>query len=337
MAVMNFPEKVAILGSGSWATAIAKIVQQNGAQMYWYIRRQDRIDAFKAQSHNTAYLSSVKFDIEKIRFTTDINEAIKNCEMVIFAMPSPYLKQHVEQVTVSCDRKIVISVIKGIVQEDNILISDYLKQRLHLSDSQVATLSGPSHAEEVAYERLTYLTVGCKNLDVAREIADFFQNHYVHTTISKDIVGVQLAGVLKNIYAIASGICEGLKYGDNFQAVLVANAIREMKRFINGYDPSYKKDRHVSESVYTGDLLVTSYSRFSRNHMFGNMIGKGYSVKSAQLEMEMIAEGYYGTKCIKEINQKYQIQIPIVDAMYNILYKRMSPFVEIKLLSDLLQ
>jgi glycerol-3-phosphate dehydrogenase (NAD(P)+) len=148
---------------------------------------------------------------------------------------------------------------------------------------------------------------------------------------------VQLAGVLKNIYAIASGICEGLKYGDNFQAVLVANAIREMKRFINGYDPSYKKWRHVSESVYTGDLLVTAYSRFSRNHMFGNMIGKGYSVKSAQLEMEMIAEGYYGTKCIKEINQKYNIEIPIVDAMYNILYKRMSPFVEIKLLSDLLQ
>jgi len=333
---MSIPEKVAILGSGSWATAIAKIVQQNGAVMYWHMRSQERIDAFKAQGHNPAYLSSVKFDIERIHFTTDINAAIKACQMVIFAMPSPYLRQHVEQIDCDCTGKLVISVIKGIVQEENILISDYLKRELKLTDSQIMTLSGPSHAEEVAYERLTYLTVGCRDLEVAQEVADFFRNHYVHTSVSKDIVGVQLAGVLKNIYAIASGICQGLKYGDNFQAVLVANSIREMKRFINGYDPVNKGERHISESVYSGDLLVTAYSRFSRNHMFGTMIGKGYSVKAAQLEMEMVAEGYFGTKCIKEINQKYQIPIPIVDAMYNILYKRMSPFVEIKLLSDML-
>ncbi len=333
---MSIPEKVAILGSGSWATAIAKIVQQNGAVMYWHMRSQERIEAFKAQGHNPAYLSSVKFDIEKIHFTTDINAAIKACQMVIFAMPSPYLRQHVEQIDCDCTGKLVISVIKGIVQEENILISDYLKRELKLTDSQIMTLSGPSHAEEVAYERLTYLTVGCRDLNVAQDVADFFRNHYVHTSVSKDIVGVQLAGVLKNIYAIASGICQGLKYGDNFQAVLVANSIREMKRFINGYDPVNKGERHISESVYSGDLLVTAYSRFSRNHMFGTMIGKGYSVKAAQMEMEMVAEGYYGTKCIKEINQKYQIPIPIVDAMYNILYKRMSPFVEIKLLSDML-
>lgn len=334
---MNIPDKVAILGSGSWATAVAKIVQQNGAVMYWYMRNPERIEEFKSQGHNPVYLSSVRFDIEKIHFTTNINDAIKACQMVIFAMPSPYLRQHVEKIETSCEGKTVISVIKGIVQEENILISDYLKRELKLNDSQIATLSGPSHAEEVAYERLTYLTVGCKDLNVAQDIADFFQNHYVHTTVSKDIVGVQLAGVLKNIYAIASGICQGLKYGDNFQAVLTANAIREMKRFINGYDPVEKGERHISESVYTGDLLVTAYSRFSRNHMFGTMIGKGYSVKAAQLEMEMVAEGYFGTKCIKEINQQYQISIPIVDAMYNILYKRMSPFVEIKLLSDMLQ
>ena len=333
---MSIPEKVAILGSGSWATAIAKIVQQNGAVMYWHMRSQERIEAFKAQGHNPAYLSSVKFDIERIHFTTDINAAIKACQMVIFAMPSPYLRQHVEQIDCDCTGKLVISVIKGIVQEENILISDYLKRELKLTDSQIMTLSGPSHAEEVAYERLTYLTVGCRDLEVAQEVADFFRNHYVHTSVSKDIVGVQLAGVLKNIYAIASGICQGLKYGDNFQAVLVANSIREMKRFINGYDPVDKGERHISESVYSGDLLVTAYSRFSRNHMFGTMIGKGYSVKAAQMEMEMVAEGYFGTKCIKEINQKYQIPIPIVDAMYNILYKRMSPFVEIKLLSDML-
>lgn len=332
---MIIPGKVAILGSGSWATAVAKIVQDNGADMYWYMRNQDRIDQFKRLGHNPAYLSSVRFDISRILFTTDINEAIRRSDTIIFAMPSPYLKMHVEKIDASFANKVVISVIKGIVADDNITISEYLQDKFNLADNQIATLSGPSHAEEVAYERLTYLTVGCKDEDTAEELADFFGNYYVHTTTSKDIIGIQYAGVLKNIYAIASGIIGGLKYGDNFHAVLVANSIREMKRFINVLDPM--DDRRISESVYTGDLLVTSYSKFSRNHLFGTMIGKGYNVKTAQLEMEMVAEGYYGTKCIKEINQKYGVDIPIVDCVYNILYKRMSPFVEIKLLSEQLR
>lgn len=334
---MTIPGKVAILGGGSWSTAIAKIVQQNGAEMWWYLRNPQRISEFKAQGHNPAYLSSVRFDCSHIHFTSDINEAIHFSDTIIFGMPSPYLRQEVEKITESFEGKVVISIIKGIVADYNITISDYLTSMFSLQPNQFATLSGPSHAEEVAYERLTYLTVGCQDEVVGCELADFFHNHFVHTTVSKDIIGIQYAGVLKNIYAIASGICSGLKYGDNFQAVLVANAMREMKRFINGINPEGKNGRHISESVYTGDLLVTSYSRFSRNHMFGTMIGKGYSVKSAQLEMEMVAEGYYGTKCIKEINQKYGISIPIVDCVYNILYKRMSPFVEIKLLSDMLR
>ncbi len=334
---MNIPGIVAILGSGSWSTAIAKIVQDNDADIWWYMRNPQRITEFKEKGHNPTYLSSVRFDLSRIHFTADINEAVRNSDMVIFGMPSPYLKQHVEKITESFEGKMVISIIKGIVQDLNIPISEYLTNTFSLQPGQFATLSGPSHAEEVAYERLTYLTVGCKNKENGQEIAEFFHNHYVHTTVSDDVIGVQFAGVLKNIYAIASGICSGLKYGDNFQAVLVANAMREMKRFINGINPEGRATRHISESVYTGDLLVTSYSRFSRNHMFGTMIGKGYSVKSAQLEMEMVAEGYYGTKCIKEINQKYGIQIPIVDCVYNILYKRMSPFVEFKLLSDMLR
>lgn len=333
---MTIPGKVAILGSGSWSTAVASIVQGNGAEIWWYMRNPQRIEEFKVQGHNPAYLSSVRFDCSKIHFTSDINEAIRYSDMIIFGMPSPYLKQHVEKITESFEDKMVISIIKGIAADYNITISEYLTQMFSLKPEQIATLSGPSHAEEVAYERLTYLTVGCKDAEIGKQVADFFRNHFVHTSVSDDIIGIQYAGVLKNIYAIASGICSGLKYGDNFQAVLVSNAIREMKRFINGIDPEGTGRRHISESVYTGDLLVTSYSRFSRNHMFGTMIGKGYSVKSAQLEMEMVAEGYYGTKCIKEINQKYGISIPIVDCVYNILYKRMSPFVEIKLLSDLL-
>lgn len=329
------PGKVAILGSGSWSTAVAKIVQQNGADMWWWMRNEQKAQEFKMSGRNPSYLSSVKFDTTRIHFTSDLNEAVRNCDTIIFGMPSPYLRQSVEKITESFEGKTVISIIKGIVQDYNILISEYMTQMFNLTPSQFCTLSGPSHAEEVAYERLTYLTVGCADIEVAKQYAEFFQNNYVHTTTSNDVVGIQYAGVLKNIYAIASGICSGLKYGDNFQAVLVANAIREMKRFVNSIYPL--PGRHVVESVYTGDLLVTSYSRFSRNHMFGTMIGRGYSVKSAQLEMEMVAEGYYGTKCIKEINQKYGISIPIIDCIYNILYKRMSPYVEIKLLSDMLR
>lgn len=329
------PGKVAILGSGSWSTAVAKIVQQNGAEMWWWMRNEQKAAEFKQSGRNPSYLSSVKFDTSRIHFTSDLNEAVRESDTIIFGMPSPYLRQSVEKITESFEGKTVISIIKGIVQDYNILISDYMTQMFNLTPAQFCTLSGPSHAEEVAYERLTYLTVGCADIEVAKQYAEFFQNNYVHTTVSNDVVGIQYAGVLKNIYAIASGICSGLKYGDNFQAVLVANAIREMKRFINSIYPL--QGRHVVESVYTGDLLVTSYSRFSRNHMFGTMIGRGYSVKSAQLEMEMVAEGYYGTKCIKEINQKYGISIPIIDCIYNILYKRMSPYVEIRLLSDMLR
>jgi glycerol-3-phosphate dehydrogenase (NAD(P)+) len=307
---------------------------QNAGELCWYMRRDDRIEAFKALGHNPAYLSSVRFDIDHITFSSDINEVARMADTLIFATPSPYLKQHLAKLTEPLQDKFIISVIKGIVPDENVVISEYLQSQFSLRDDQIAVVSGPSHAEEVAYERLTYLTVGCKDLNRAEIYADFFQNHYVHTTVSQDLVGIEYASVLKNIYAIAAGICSALKYGDNFQAVLVANAIREMKRFINTIAPM--ENRHISESVYTGDLLVTAYSKFSRNHLFGTMIGKGYSVKTAQLEMEMIAEGYYGTKCIKEINCQYNIEIPIVDAIYNILYKRMSPFVEIKLLSDML-
>lgn len=324
--------KILIIGTGSWATAVAKIVMMKNGSMLWYFRRPEVIEQFKETHHNPRYLSSVKFDTNNIKFFTDINAAVEEANTIVFACPSPYLRSHCDQITVPMRGKLVISVIKGLVAPENQLISDYLKEKFFLEDNQIATLSGPSHAEEVAYERLTYLTVGCKDLDVAHMIAEGFSNYFVHTSTSRDIQGIQYAGVLKNIYALASGICSGLKYGDNFQAVLLSNAIREMKRFINSVVPM--EGRHVSESVYTGDLLVTAYSNFSRNHTFGTMIGRGYSVKTAQLEMDMVAEGYFGTKCIKEINQVYQIPIPIVDTVYNILYKRMSPYVEIQLLSN---
>lgn len=228
--------------------------------------------------------------------------------------------------------KFILSAIKGVVPDDNLLMSDYFHRYYGVPVENISVVAGPCHAEEVAMERLSYLTVGCTDLDNAQMIAHKLTNSYVKTSISTDVVGIEYSSVLKNVYAIAAGICHGLKYGDNFQAVLLSNAIQEMNNFLDKVKPS--PERAVNDSVYLGDLLVTGYSNFSRNRIFGTMIGKGYSVKSAQLEMEMIAEGYYGTKCLKEINEHYRVNMPILDAVYNILYERISPVIEIKLLTD---
>ena len=230
--------------------------------------------------------------------------------------------------------KMIVTAIKGIVPEESLTVSRYFERQYNVPEEQVACIGGPSHAEEVALDRLCYLTVGCSDLANAQVVADLFANKYVKTNVSPDIEGIEFSSVLKNVYAIAAGICHGLKLGGNFQAVLVANALQEMKRFLRAVQP---EDRHVSDSAYLGDLLVTMYSNFSRNRVFGTMIGQGYSVKTAQLEMEMIAEGYYGTSCMKILNKRYHVNMPILDAVYNILYEKISPSVEIKILSDSLR
>ncbi len=331
---MKLPGRIAIIGGGSWATAIAKMVLTNTDKINWYMRRNDRIDEFRQFGHNPAYLSSVKFDIDRIYFSSNLNDIVKKSDTLIFATPSPYLKQHLKKLKAKISDKFIITSIKGIVPDENMIISEYLKKYYNVPNDNIAVLGGPCHAEEIAYERLSYLTVGCNDPEKAVFFADFLKSHYVNTCTSQDVAGIEYGSVLKNVYAIAAGICSGLKYGDNFQAVLVSNAIQELNRFVNTVNPM---DRAITDSVYLGDLLVTAYSKFSRNHMFGTMIGKGYSVKSAQIEMEMIAEGYYGTKCIKEINEQYNVYMPILDAVYNILYKRMSPYVEIKLLTEALK
>ena len=227
--------------------------------------------------------------------------------------------------------KFIVTAIKGIVPDENLICSDYFNQMYNVPEDNLAVLGGPSHAEEVALNRLTYLTVGCADKEKALSFAKMLASDYVKAKTSSDVIGIEYASVLKNVYAIAAGICHGLKYGDNFQAVLISNAIQEMERFLNTVHPI---DRSITESVYTGDLLVTGYSNFSRNRVFGTMIGQGYSVKSAQLEMEMIAEGYFATKCMKDINKHLHVNMPILDAVYNILYERISPTIEIKLLSE---
>ena len=329
---MNLPGKIAIMGGGSWATAIAKMVLGKAeTTINWYMRRDDRIEEFKRLGHNPAYLTSVRFDTKRINFSSDINQVVRESDTLIFVTPSPYLKSHLKKLKVKLKDKFIVTAIKGIVPDENLIVSDYFHKIYGVPEDNIAVIAGPCHAEEVALERLSYLTIGCKDIEKAKCFAKQLSGHYIKTSVNPDIVGIEYASVLKNIYAIAAGICNGLKYGDNFQAVLISNAILEMERLLKTVHPV---ERSINDSAYLGDLLVTAYSNFSRNRVFGTMIGKGYSVKSAQIEMEMIAEGYYGTKCIKEINEQFKVDMPILEACYNILYERISPNIEIKFLTE---
>ena len=323
--------RIAIIGGGSWATAIAKIVVGHTHHIGWYMRRDDRIEDFRRMSHNPAYLTGVHFDIDEIFFSSDINKIAQNYDTLIFVTPSPYLKNHLKKLKTRIRDKFVITAIKGIVPDENLVCSEYFHEVWDVPYDRLAVIGGPSHAEEVALERLSYLTIGCADVEKAKAFADLISSEYIKTKTSQDVVGIEYSSVLKNVYAIAAGICSGLKYGDNFQSVLMSNAVQEMNRFVTTVHPI---ERNINDSVYMGDLLVTGYSNFSRNRTFGTMIGKGYSVKSAQMEMEMIAEGYFGTKCMKEINRHMHVNMPILDAVYNILYERINPQIEIKLLTD---
>ena len=323
--------KIAIIGGGSWATAIAKIVVGHTHHIGWYMRRDDRIADFRCMGHNPAYLTSVHFDTNEIFFSTDINKMVDLYDTLVFVTPSPYLKNHLKKLKTRIRDKFIVTAIKGIVPDENLVCSEYFHHVYDMPYENLACIGGPSHAEEVALERLSYLTVGCADMEKARSFTEVLSSNYIKTKTSTDVLGIEYSSVLKNVYAIAAGICSGLKYGDNFQAVLMSNAVQEMSRFLTAIHPL---ERNVYDSVYLGDLLVTGYSNFSRNRVFGTMIGKGYSVKSAQIEMEMIAEGFFGTKCMKEINRHMHVNMPILDAVYNILYERISPQIEIKLLTD---
>ena len=323
--------KIAIIGGGSWATAIAKIVVQHTHHIGWYMRRDDQIDDFRRMGHNPRYLTSVHFDTSEIQFESDINRIAQQYDTLVFVTPSPYLKNHLKKLKTRIKDKFIVTAIKGIVPDENLICSEYFHQVFDVPHENLACLGGPSHAEEVALERLSYLTVGCSDIEKARAFAAVLTSDFIKTKTSDDVIGIEYSSVLKNVYAIAAGICNGLKFGDNFQAVLISNAVQEMTRFLKSVHP---QERNMDDSVYLGDLLVTGYSNFSRNRVFGTMIGKGYSVKSAQIEMEMIAEGYFGTKCMKEINRHQHVNMPILDAVYNILYERISPQIEIKLRTD---
>jgi glycerol-3-phosphate dehydrogenase (NAD(P)+) len=330
-----FPGKIAIMGGGSWATALAKIMMFSQSEINWYMRRPDRIEDFKQLKHNPAYLSSITFDTLRINFYDDINRAIEESDTLIFAMPSPYLREHLDKITTSFKYKYIISAIKGIVPDDNMLVNEYFTKKYGVNKKNILVVTGACHAEEIAMEHLSYQTVVCRDLKKAMKFSKtIFNTTYLKSSCSKDMTGLEYISVLKNIYAIVAGICNGLKFGDNFQAVFVPNALAEMIRFVSKVDP---KKRNIANAAYLSDLLVTSYSSFSRNRVFGKMIGEGYGVNAAKVELGMVAEGYYGTKCIYELNAKYKVDMPILNALYKILYEHQSPLSQIKMITEILK
>ncbi|WP_231491235.1 NAD(P)H-dependent glycerol-3-phosphate dehydrogenase [Pedobacter sp. Leaf170] len=326
--------KIAMIGGGSWATAIVKMLSDNltEKEIFWWMRNNDAIDNIKKFKHNPHYLSSVEIKLPADNISSDIKCIVKAADFIILNVPAAFLKDSLVDITADdLKGKKIVSAIKGIVPEDNLIIGEFLHQKYNVSYDDILVVSGPCHAEEVAFEKLSYLTIACTDIDNALTFASFLNTRYIKTNVSDDIFGTEYAAVLKNIYAVASGICHGIGYGDNFQAVLISNAIREIKRFVDAVHPI---DRDIKESAYLGDLLVTAYSQFSRNRTFGNMVGKGYTVKSAQLEMNMIAEGYYAAKCMHIKNNDYNVDMPICKAVHSILYENRSPAVEMKLLAE---
>ena len=330
---MNKKLIFAVLGGGSWATALIKMLTENLGQVNWYMRNTDAIDHIKINKHNPNYLSSVEFNTDRLNLTNDINKAVSNADVLIFAIPSAFLYTVLKKLTVSIEGKIVFSAIKGIVPETGLIVGEHFHKAYGIPFKNIGVITGPCHAEEVALERLSYLTIACADAVNVEIVAKQLRSHYIKTNISDDIIGAEYAAMLKNIYAIAAGIAHGLGYGDNFQSVLMSNAIREMKRFIKRV---HKIKRNINNSAYLGDLLVTGYSVFSRNRMFGNMIGKGYTVKSATLEMRMVAEGYYATKSAHLLNAKHKrkSKTPIIDAVYEVLYENKNPKKVFKKLID---
>lgn len=330
---MENTTKYAVFGSGSWATAIVKMLSENLDEIGWYMRSVYTKEHILKEQHNPNYLSSVEFHTEQLKLSNDINEIADWADVLIFVIPSAFIHAELQKLTIDIKHKVMVSAVKGIIPETGLLVGEHFHDHYNIPYEHIGVIAGPCHAEEVALERLSYLTISCADPVKAQAMANVLASNYIKTKTSDDIIGTEYAVMLKNIYAIAAGIAHGLGYGDNFQSVLMSNAIREMKRFIK---KMHKMKRNINNSAYLGDLLVTGYSVFSRNRMFGNMIGKGYTVKSAQMEMNMVAEGYYATKSAFLLNEKNmkKTRLPIINAVYDVLYENKNPKKVFKKLTD---
>ena len=327
--------KFGVIGSGSWATALIKILSENNNDINWYIRNTENIQFIKKNSHNPNYLSSIELNLKKLKISAEINEIVEASNVIIIAVPSEYVNDEMKKINADISNKIIICALKGLVPETDLLFGEHMQKHFDISPNKFLVIGGPCHAEEVALEKLSYLTIGSSNLELCKVISKKFSCKYIKVKASDDVIGIEYASMLKNIFALAVGISNGLGYGDNYQSVLMSNSIKEMKRFIS---KRHKIKRNINNSAYLGDLLVTGYSSFSRNRMFGNMIGKGYTVKSAQLQMKMVAEGYIATKkaYLLNLDSKKKAKTPIIDAAYKILYEKRSAKKIFKDLSDII-
>ncbi len=329
---MNNNARIAVIGGGSWGTALVKLFHSNMDSVNWWIRKKANLEHIQQFHHNPNYLRYLKFNTAKLKISTDLKQVVKNSDILVFAIPAAFLKETLEQGSIkSLKGKIVISAIKGIVPETYDTVGKFFRDNYEVAESDLGMIAGPCHSEELAMEKLSFLTLAFNDLEKADFILNKLASRFIRISKTTDVCGTEYAAVIKNIIAIANGVCIGLGYGDNFQSVLIVNAIQEVNRFLNKINTT---KRDINNSVYTGDLIVTAYSNFSRNRMFGNMIGKGYSVKAARVEMKMVAEGYYAVIGIKAIKDKLGINMPITDAVYNILHEGISPVVEMKLLSE---
>ena len=329
----NNKEVVAVIGDGSWATALMKILNDHDLKLRWWIRKKDRARYIKIYGYNPNYLQGVHLTKSKIKPSIRLKKVVSDANTVILAVPAAFVKNAIDDLPLDAfDGKTVVTAIKGMLPEDHKLVTDLLIEKYNVPKHKIAIIAGPCHAEEVAMERQSYLTIGGFDSQTCEEVAKLLRCRYLNVSTNTDLYGVEYAAVMKNIVALACGIAHGLNLGDNFQAVLVSNAMQEIERFLKQIAP---QERDLFQSVYVGDLLVTAYSQFSRNRMFGNMIGQGYTVKSAQLEMNMIAEGYYAVKSINHILKEKSIaNMPITEAVNNILYNSKDPFQEFQILKN---
>ena len=323
---------IGVLGGGSWATALTKLLSQSQEHVYWWMRNEEAVKHIQEFGHNPNYIQAIEFDLNKVHVSSNLQEIVDACDILVVAIPSAFVHSAFQEAEVKgLENNILFSAIKGVINEFDAIPARYFHKTWNVPYDNIGIVCGPCHAEEVALEKLSYLTIGCSDLEKADYMAEQLKCRFIKTTTTEDVFGTELSAILKNVYAVASGICHGLGYGDNFQAVLVTAAIGEIERFI---DSVHEAHRDVKSSAYLGDLLVTAYSPYSRNRTFGTMVGKGYSVKWATIEMNMVAEGYYATRGIHEINKKFNADIPIADAVYRILYEKVSPAMEMRILAD---
>ena len=343
--------RIGIIGNGSWATALVKILTDNRHRVNWWIRNLNSIESIKKRRHNPHYLPSAYFDVSLLDLFNDVREVVERSDLLVLAVPSAYIQNVLEPLDKEeIKSKKILSAIKGLVPGPDVLLNEYLNKEFDSSLENYFAVLGPCHAEEVAAEKLSYLTFSGIDVEFTKHVASLFQTNYINTIINTDILGVQYAAVLKNIYALGAGIAHGLEYGDNFLSVYIANAADEMAGFLRKVGAQHmvvgeheskgvtgkRKDINYAASVYLGDLLVTCYSLYSRNRTFGAMIGKGYTVQSAQLEMNMVAEGYYASKCIYNINRKINAEIPVAETIYKILWEKMNAEEGFKMVEDVL-